>query len=212
MSRRTVRDLRCPACARVFKNELVRHDENGDPPATTRCPSCKGVARVLPVVAVNFVGTTWSNEEARSRQVYGEDGMREGKRVGQNRGDYERALEEQNLRPATEREAKLALEKAGDTGSTFKRLRAEGDDQGVRRQHLDEVAERNGATAETRRGMDISDKIRLGGAGPGGFALPPEAQKEIDSDTGIGWTPQTADRRWSGVLAPDPHEHLGAKG
>lgn len=205
MARRTVRDLRCPSCARVFKDELVRHMESGDPPATAPCPKCKGTARVLPVTKINVGGTLWSQEESRSRQVYGEDGMREGKRISGG-NDYERALEKRNLAPADERQAKLALEKANDMGRTFQRLREQGDAEGTRKEHINEIASRNGSSDLVRQQLQIAEQIRSG-ASPMGRPLAPheqqQVQQQVEESADPRWDAATADKRWAGMFVPD---------
>lgn len=201
MARRTVRDLRCPSCARVFKDELVRHLDNGDPPATAPCPKCKRTARVLPVTKINVGGTLWSQEESRSRQVYGEDGMREGKRVTGG-SDYERALEARNLAPADERQEKLALEKANDMGRTFQRLREQGDAEGTRKEHINEIASRNGSSDLVRRQLQIAEQIRSG-VGPAGTPLPQQVQQQVEESADPRWEATNADKRWAGMFVPD---------
>lgn len=147
MARRTLRDVRCAACDTV-EERLVRHDAEGNPPAEVACAKCGRPARVMDVLRVNFGGTLWSQEESRAVQVFGEDGLAQGKGLRRH-GDYERALEARGLVPAPDKTRKQMHEAAADHMAD---VRARQDNPEALRQLADNrIIERNLTRGEESR-------------------------------------------------------------
>lgn len=190
---RTTRDVKCLTC-KLVEERLLRHDADGEPPTKATCRKCGGTARVLPVMKLNVVGTTWSKEEDRARQVYGEAGLREGKRI--TGGDqYERALEEKGLAPANARETRRMFEQGADYKADADRRR--GDPVALKELTQQRIIERNNISADSAASAKATAAM-MGGAA--GFTPPPEVAKEL-AGTSPG-LPQNYDAgaRWRGVF------------
>tara|TARA_R110000868_G_scaffold3086_5_gene20618 strand:- start:9595 stop:10197 length:603 start_codon:yes stop_codon:yes gene_type:complete len=195
MARRTTRDVRCAKC-NVVEERLLRHDENDDPPSVVPCTKCGQTARVLPVLKLNMVGSTWSKEEDRSRTVFGEDGMRAGQRITGGQ-DFERALEAKGMAPATDREIRRMTERNSDWKADVDARR--GDTNELKKLNEERILAPH-RNAENAASIAASTAARTQSQ----QAWPDEVQKTLRSDAASAvYNPE---QRWAGVFAQGPGE------